>query len=208
VPDEHLVAVVDRLEQRIIADGYVVDIGEVGLPAMIEILAEHDRHETIYRFARQSERPGYGYMLRHGATSLTETWDGPTYGISQNHFMLGAIDDWFYAHLAGLQQMPDSRGFRELIIRPRPCGDLTAARATYQTDRGTFASEWRIEAGEFRLQATIPPGSRCLIETPDGHRETVDGGHHLIIRPWAGAVPLRQAQDGASPGSGRVSEPY
>jgi len=184
VPAEHVVAVVNRLEQRIIADGYVADVGEVGLPAMIEILAEHDRHETLWHFARQADRPGYGYMVRHGATSLTETWDGPTYGISQNHFMLGAIDDWFYSHLAGLQQAPGDRGFRDLVVRPRPCGDLVAARAGYRTARGTFASAWRLADGRFELTVTVPPGSRCTVQTPDGHREVVDGGSHEIIRAW------------------------
>jgi alpha-L-rhamnosidase len=150
----------------------------VGLPALIDVLAAHDRHETLYRFACQSERPGYGYMLRHGATSLTETWDGPTYGISQNHFMLGAIDGWFYSHVAGLQQAKGSRGFRELIVRPRPCGGITSARASYQTARGTFASSWTIEDGTFRLEVEIPEGSRATIETPDGRRTIVGSGKH------------------------------
>ncbi|GAB3748461.1 family 78 glycoside hydrolase catalytic domain [Microlunatus parietis] len=183
VPPGRVADVVDRLERRIIDDGYVADVGEVGLPALLELLAEHDRHETIFRFARQEERPGYGFQLRHGATSLTETWDGPTYGISQNHFMLGAIDDWFFAHLAGLQQAPGDVGFRELIIRPRPCGGIDWARASYRTERGNFAVEWRIDGDAFRLQAAIPDGSACLIETPDGHRQRVGGGTHLITRP-------------------------
>jgi alpha-L-rhamnosidase len=180
VPSDQTVAVVDRLEQRIADDGYFLDVGEVALPALIDVLAAHDRHETLFRFACQSERPGYGYMLRHGATSLTETWDGPTYGISQNHFMLGAIDGWFYSHVAGLQQTVDSRGFRELVVRPRPCGGMTAARASYQTAQGTFASSWTIEGGTFRLEVEIPPGSRATIETPDGHRITVGSGKRRV----------------------------
>lgn len=180
VPPDRALAVVDLLEQRIAADGYYLDVGEVGLPALIDVLAAHDRHETLYRFACQSERPGYGYMLRHGATALTETWDGPTYGISQNHFMLGAIDGWFYAHVAGLQQANGDRGFRDLVVRPRPCGGLTSARASYETARGIFSSSWTIEDGTFRLEVEIPPGARATIETPDGHRTTVGSGKHQV----------------------------
>lgn len=187
VPPDRTVAVVNRLEQRIAADGYFVDVGEVGLPALIDVLAAHDRHETLYRFACQSERPGYGYMLRHDATSLTETWDGPTYGISQNHFMLGAIDGWFYSHVAGLRQAPDSRGFRDLIVRPRPCGGITSARANHRTADGMFASSWTIEGDTFHLQVEIPPRSRCTVETPDGHRTIVGSGQHTIRRPISDA---------------------
>ncbi|WP_162606315.1 family 78 glycoside hydrolase catalytic domain [Jiangella asiatica] len=180
VPPEHVSLVVNRLEERIARQRFVVDVGEVGMAALVEVLAAHDRHETLYRVACQEELPGYGYMIRHGATSLTETWDGPTFGISQNHFMNGAIDAWFYSHVAGLQQTPTSCGFRDLVVRPRPCGDLRSATASYRTKRGTFSSAWTIEEETFRLEVEVPPGSQCAVETPDGRRRCVGSGKHAF----------------------------
>lgn len=183
VPPEHVAAVVNRLEERIAEQHFAVDVGEVGMAALVEVLAAHDRHETLYRVACQDERPGYGYMIRHGATSLTETWDGPTFGISQNHFMNGAIDAWFYSQVAGLQQTPTSCGFRDLVVRPRPCGGLRSATASYRTERGTFSSGWTIEDDTFRLEVHVPPGSRCAVEMPDGHHHSVGSGHHAFESP-------------------------
>ena len=97
--------------------------------------------------------------------------------------MLGAIDGWFYSHVAGLQQAPGDRGFRDLLVRPRPCGGITAASASYATAHGTFASSWTVERGTFELRVEVPAGSRCTIETPDGHRTVVGGGRHAVDSP-------------------------
>ncbi|MGZ0147993.1 family 78 glycoside hydrolase catalytic domain [Kribbella sp. WER1] len=169
---------VDRLERLIVADGYYLEIGEIAMAALVEVLATYDRHETLYRLTQVDERPGYGYMLRHGATSLTETWDGPTFGYSQNHFMNGAIDDWFFGHVAGLQQAPGDVGFREVVIRPRPCGGLTSAAASYRTGQGELRSSWCIEDGRFILDVDVPAGTTAVVELPDGASHQVGAGQH------------------------------
>lgn len=186
VPAEDASAVVDRLVDQIADQDFALHVGEVGMPALIAVLADHDRHDTLLRIVRQSEQPGYGYLVRLGATSLTETWDGPASGISQNHIIHGAIDGWFYSHLAGLQQTERSRGFRELTVRPRPCADLRWAGAEHLTPRGRFAGHWRIdEDGVFRLRVDVPAGSDCAVELPDGTVHRVGGGRHDFDSPPA-----------------------
>ncbi|MBP2351629.1 hypothetical protein JOF29_002712 [Kribbella aluminosa] len=171
-------AAVDRLERRIIADGYYLDVGEIAMAALVEVLASYDRHETLYQLTQVDEQPGYGYMLRHGATSLTETWDGPTFGFSQNHFMNGAIDDWFFAHVAGLRQAAGDAGFRQVVIRPRPCGALTSAAASYRTGYGELRSEWVISDGQFTLDVAVPGQTEAVVELPDGTSYEVGSGEH------------------------------
>lgn len=50
-------------------------------------------------------------------------------GGSQNHFMLGAIDEWFTAALGGIEQTPSSVGYADLLIAPAIVGDLTSVTA-------------------------------------------------------------------------------
>ena len=76
----------------------------------------------------QSEKPGYGFQLKHGASSLTEAWD-TGFGSSQNHFMLGQINEWFFRDLAGIQLNPEKPGFSQIIIKPALVGNLTWAGA-------------------------------------------------------------------------------
>ncbi|MFC4051688.1 alpha-L-rhamnosidase C-terminal domain-containing protein [Actinomadura syzygii] len=80
--------------------------------------------------------------------------------------MLGAIDEWFHAGLAGLGQTDDSIGFGTLLVRPAVVGDVTRAAATYETPRGRAASSWRRTGRRLRLDVTVPPGAKARVEFP------------------------------------------
>ena len=42
------------------------------------------------------------------------------------------------------------------MIRPRPGGSLTHAKATYHSIRGEIASGWRVDGDDLTLEVTIP----------------------------------------------------
>jgi hypothetical protein len=101
--------------------------------------------------------------LAKGKTSLTEAWDG---GSSQDHFMLGQIEEWFYHDLAGIQNAPNSAGFKAIVIDPQPVGDVTWAKASYDSIRGRIVSDWRRAGDAFTLQTTIPPNTTAMVLVP------------------------------------------
>jgi hypothetical protein len=113
----------------------------------------------------QSDRPGYGYILAQGATSLTESWVARR-SSSQNHFMLGHINEWFYSHLAGIRRDREGVGFRKIRIQPEPVGDLTQARGSYDSIHGPIASEWKIEGDRFFLNVEIPANTTATVAIP------------------------------------------
>ncbi|MFG2015961.1 family 78 glycoside hydrolase catalytic domain [Actinomadura geliboluensis] len=166
VPDGKKDAVLAHLVNGIEAKGYHLTVGEIALPSVFHVLSAAGRDDVIHAFATQTGNPSYGYQVVHGATSLTENWDGPTSGNSQNHFMLGAIDEWFHAGLAGLGQTDDSIAFETLLVRPAVVGDVTRAAATYETPRGHAAASWRRTGRKLRLDVTVPPGTSARVEIP------------------------------------------
>jgi len=171
-----LVAPADRPDviQAIVEDvrnrGNALTAGDVGYRYLLRALADAGRSDVIFDMNHQSSKPGYGYMLRQGATSLTEAWDARR-DSSNNHFMLGQINEWFYHDLAGIQCDPSAPGFKKIVIKPAVVGDLTLVSATYHSVRGTIASSWSKEAGRLTLKVRIPPGSTATIFVPA--RETV-----------------------------------
>jgi len=169
----------DAVEARIVADGYVIDVGAVALALLVEHLAAGGRHGTLWGITRVTDVPSYGYMLAHGATALTETWDGPTFGFSQNHFMFGAIATWFHEHLVGIRQAPGSVGWSEVLIAPTPVGDLTAVEGRYDAPTGVIESRWRIEDGRFVLSGTVSDGVTATAVLPSGARTRVAGEFEL-----------------------------
>lgn len=110
----------------------------MGYRYLLRALADGGRSDVIFDMNNQSDKPGYGMQLAKGKTSLTEAWNG---GSSQDHFMLGQIQEWFFHDLAGIQNAPGSAGFKQIVINPQPVGDVTWVKASYNSIRGKIVSD-------------------------------------------------------------------
>jgi hypothetical protein len=167
-------AVAPRVVAAIAADvhgrGNALTAGDVGYTYLLRALAAGGRSDVIYAMNNQSDQPGYGYQLAHGATALTEAWDASP-SSSQNHFMLGHIMEWFYRDLAGIGPDPDGPGFRKILIQPTVVGDLTWAKASYDSVRGKIVSDWTRAGKTFTLQVSIPANTTATVFVP-----TADAG--------------------------------
>jgi alpha-L-rhamnosidase len=159
----------DRVRKHFIdsvqSAGHHLVLGEISLPAALRVLSEAGRDDIVYEIATQTTSPSYGYQVEAGNTALGETWDGGP-GQSQNHFMLGAIDAWFTARLAGIEQRPGSIGYRELRIAPAVLGDLTSAAGSYTTPYGTVRTSWHLNGSHYHLTATVPAGTTAEVHVP------------------------------------------
>ena len=113
----------------------------------------------------QDERPGYGYQLKQGATSLAEAWDA-NHNASHNHFMLGHITEWFYSHLVGIQSDLTKPGFKKIIIAPAPVDHLKWAEAKYESLHGPIFVHWERENQRFTLQVRIPANTTAIVHVP------------------------------------------
>jgi alpha-L-rhamnosidase len=165
VPPEHRTAVLAALLKDLEANDGQMTAGDVGFRYLLQALAQNDRSDLIYRMINQDEKPGYGYMLKMGATTLTESWNAKLTA-SHNHFMLGHINEWFYKDLAGIDGDPTGPGFKRIIIKPQPVGDLTWVKASYDSVRGKISSEWHREGGQFELKCRIPANTTATVFVP------------------------------------------
>lgn len=175
VPADLRDGVLAHLVANLTANGYHLNLGEIGLPSLFDVLAAAGRSDVIYQIATQTTAPSYGAMLARGATSLTEFWDGTG---SQNHFMLGAIDHWFTASLGGIDQADDSVGFADLVIAPAIVGDLTHVAAKYRTPRGTVSSEWKRSGQTVTLDLSVPVGARATVLLPGLADQAIASGEY------------------------------
>ena len=178
VPAEQRQAVTGHLVGAIETAGHHLTVGEVALPSVLRVLSAAGRDDVIYQVATQTGNPSYGYQVVHGATSLTENWDGPTSGNSQNHFMLGAIDEWFTAGLAGIKPAPGTTGYHALEIKPAVVGELARASGSYRSPYGTVSSSWSRRGARVVLAVTVPVNTTAIVQVP-GTAATSDEG----VRP-------------------------
>jgi hypothetical protein len=158
-------AVLDAVVADVRAHGNALTAGDVGYGYLLRALAEGGRSDVIFAMNNQSDKPGYGYQLKLGATSLTESWSARRAN-SQNHFMLGQIMEWFYHEIGGIGCDPAGPGFKKIIIAPQLAGDLTWARTSYDSIRGRISSEWKRDGAKFKLRIGIPPNTAATIFIP------------------------------------------
>ena len=164
-----LAALVADVEGR----GFHPTAGDVGHRYLIQALQEAGRSDVVWRLATQTAVPSYGAQLLAGATTLTEAWDANPVQ-SQNHFMLGHIEEWFYAGLGGLR--PLAPGWRRFTVRPEVVGDLGHVRATHRTPYGEAVSEWTRDGDALSLAVEVPVGTTATVWVPAASAAAVTEG--------------------------------
>ncbi len=163
VPPEQHGRVLANLVAAVEKTGGHIDTGILGAKYLLNALLENGRADVAYRIVAQKDKPGWGWWFSQGATTLWEQWDGSS---SRNHIMFGDVSAWFFKALAGI--VPDSQapGFQHFFIKPNVVGDLTSARADYESIRGKIVSEWQLKGDQFRLHVVVPPNSSATITLP------------------------------------------
>ena len=154
-----------------------IGVGLVGAQWLMRTLSDNGRPDLAYTIATQQDYPGWGYMVKKGATTIWELWNGDTADPamnSGNHVMqVGDLGIWLYAYLAGIRSDPDNPGFRRTIIKPTVTGDLTFVRATHESPYGKIESNWNRKGSAIRLEITIPPNSTALVYVPAAPDATI-----------------------------------
>ena len=160
-------AVLDNLVKDIENHGYKLTTGDVGNRYLYQVLAQNDLNDIMYKMHNHKEVPGYGFQIQFGATTLTEQWD-PRKGNSWNHFMMGQIEEWFFKSLAGINVDRDHNSrFQNIVIAPKPVGDLKFVVASYTTLYGDVSVKWKVEKNLFKINISIPANCQAKVYLPD-----------------------------------------
>jgi hypothetical protein len=159
-PPAERTRVFEHLVEDVIRRGNQQTAGDIGYHYLVRALMEGGRSDLLFAMTNRTDPPSYGAQLAKGATALTEAWDGDP-ASSQNHCMLGHIEEWFYAGLAGIEA--DSE---HITIRPRPVGDLTWVKAWHDTIQGRVESNWKKDDVGFELTLRIPANASATVYLP------------------------------------------
>lgn len=157
--------------------------GFIGTPRLLPGLSAAGKDDVAYRVLLQETYPSWLCQVKFGATTMWERWDGwtPDQGFqtvgmnSFNHYAFGAVGEYLYRGVAGIDT--DGPGFRKIVIRPHPGGNLTYARASYKSIHGLIVSDWKIEGATLTLKVTVPANTTATVFVPlTGKGEVAEGG--------------------------------
>lgn len=174
LPDALRAKAVEHLEQDIIAKGYHLSTGFVGVSYLLPELTKAGKVDTAYRLLLQDTFPSWLFSVKMGATTIWERWDGwtPDKGFqdvgmnSFNHYSLGSCGEWLYSTVAGIQCDPAAPGFKKTVIRPIPGVELREASGQYRSIHGLVTSAWSSGNGNFTLTTTVPANTTATVHLP------------------------------------------
>jgi alpha-L-rhamnosidase len=198
--DHAVAALVKDIEAR----GHHLSTGLVGTPHLLQVLTHHGRLDVAYRLLLQTSAPSWLYAVTQGATTVWERWDGwsESNGFqdaamnSFNHYAFGAVGEWLYGTLAGLELDPDlapiRNAYRRARIQPRPPRlehfpnglPVRYASAALDSMHGRYEVSWRIENGVFALTVRIPPNCSAKVILPNDEAHDVVAGRHEFKIPF------------------------
>lgn len=160
--------------------------GFLGTPYLLPVLTKYGYTDLAYTILNQTTPPSWLYPVTKGATTIWEKWeairpDGSFDTCSLNHYAYGAVGDWLYTVVAGIDALEP--GFKKIKIAPEPGGGLTWVKASYQSGYGNIVSEWKIRSRYLTMKVTIPPNTTAEIHIPDGKIVNAGAGtYHYKIR--------------------------
>ena len=175
---------IQALKDKIITNGYRLSTGFVGTGWLCQALSSMGEDGLAYSLLLQTECPSWLYSVRQGATTVWERWNSYTLSDgfgdvtmnSFNHYAYGAVAEWMYRFMVGIEADADAPGFRHIILQPRPdrrsdaempLGQerITFARASFDSPAGKIESGWKMEEC-FTYEVKLPEGANATLYLP------------------------------------------
>jgi len=174
--------------------------GFVGTPLLCNTLSEQGYEDLAFMLLNRKEYPSWLYPVTQGATTIWERWDGQkpdgsfqNVGMNSfNHYAYGAIGEWLYNYVAGIQIDVENPGYKHFKLAPHPGGGLSFAKATYDSMYGKILSHWRIKDEMLVYEIEIPANTTATVTLP----EAVKSGVSMNGSPLRDELNAEQLEKG------------
>ncbi len=179
-----------HLSNLVRKDNFQIGTGFPGTPFVLFALCDNGYVEDAYKMLLSEGCPSWLFQVKAGATTVWERWDalredgtcntgaddGTNGMVSFNHFANGAVGNFFYRRIAGIEGT--SGGYKTFDIKPVLGGDITFARGEVLTGYGKVVSDWKIEDNLFKIDVEVPCGTTCTLTLPNNEIKTLVSGKY------------------------------
>ncbi len=194
-----------------------LNTGFVGTPYLCHVLSRNGYNDLAYKLLLHRDCPSWLYPITKGATTIWEHWDGIRQDgsfwdkvmNSFNHYSYGAVGDWLYRVVAGLDVDEEKPGYKHCRIHPRPGAGLTFAEASYQSLYGEIWVRWERTDREMVISLQLPVNTTATVTLPGATLDRVKANGKALTEACLLSAPV-QVCEGVklSVGSGNHSFVY
>ena len=187
VPDRYFDAAKGYF-RRVIEDAdYLIGTGFIGTPALLPALSQLGMNDLVEKVFLNRRVPGWLYQVDRGATTIWERWDavgedGTIYDPemnSYNHYAYGAVCEFLFNDVAGVQPMAEAPGFDKVRLDPTVLPALGHVTMWHDCRHGRIAAAWRIEGDRVHYTVTLPDGCSGVASELLGGGEYGPGTHEF-----------------------------
>ena len=170
VPEEQKQKVFDEIYKKLQSDNMHISTGVIGTQWLMRGLSNHGKTDAAYSLASNTSYPSWGYMVKQGATTIWELWNGNTASPqmnSQNHVMLlGDLLIWLFEDMGGIKSDNKAVAFKQINMRLNLLDELDHVNAAYESPYGKIVSKYQNQKKSVDWNVTIPPNSSAVLEIP------------------------------------------
>ena len=155
--------------------GYTLTTGFIGTPYLNLVLSRNGYDAVAYKLFEQRAYPSWLYPVLQGATTMWERWNsytikrgfGPVEMNSFNHYAFGAIEEWMFSYMLGIQPVEDDPAYHSFTLSPRIGGSFSFVRGHYDSVYGRIESAWEIlDDGSVQFDFTVPANTTAELQLP------------------------------------------
>ena len=212
LPENLRAQAAERLAANVKDYGNHLTTGFLGTPYLCHVLTRFGYTDLAYSLLLQEKYPSWLYPVKMGATTIWERWDGikpdGTFQVpsmnSYNHYAYGAIGDWMYRVMVGLDTYEDGTGYKHSKIEPHIGGGFTNAAASLQTYYGKLSNSWKLTGDQLVMDVEVPANTTATVFVPAKSADAItESGAPLTQSKDIKLLETKQGSVKLSLGSGK-----
>ncbi len=184
LPENLRAQAAEKLVDNVKSYGNHLTTGFLGTPYLCHVLSRFGYDDVAYTLLLQETYPSWLYPVKMGATTIWERWDGikpdstfQTPGMNSfNHYAYGAIGDWMYRVVTGIDTEESTPGYKSIVIKPHLDNRLTQALSEYNTGYGLVKSAWAAGETNTTFDVVIPPNTTATVYLPAESTDKITEG--------------------------------
>ncbi len=140
--------------------------GLIGMRWLMSVLVDQGYVDEAVEMALKTSYPSWGYMLKNGATTFWEDWDGSPKESHDHMILMGDLVSWFFQELGGIKPDFNNPGFKHFHLYPHIPSHIDRVAVTYNTNYGTIKSHWKTKNDSLFWRINVPENTTTRISFP------------------------------------------
>ena len=185
IPEEYKEKAKKTVAQKIIDNGYKLSTGFIGTATLNQTLSEIGCSNLAYSLLLQTANPSWLYSVYQGATTVWERWNSYTkesgfgnVGMNSfNHYAYGAVGEWMYKYMLGIETDEKEVGFKHIILQPKPDTrkenempegqeKISWVKGYFVTAYGKIEASWSVDGNTFTYSVSVPENTTATLFLP------------------------------------------